>query len=101
MDFGEYPAARKKLGYFAHPGQRSGLATGSYGSIEGRVEANAPLTQSGSLLGRLNVLYRDSDDFVKDSAENRIYVAPPDAGYFTRVTPGEPRNRRFAVSRKF
>jgi iron complex outermembrane receptor protein len=53
-----------------------GLATGSYGNVEARVDANAPLTESGSLLGRLNLLYRDTDDFENFSGENRIYVAP-------------------------
>jgi iron complex outermembrane receptor protein len=52
------------------------VATGSYGLVEGSFDANAPLTGNGALLGRLNVLYRDSDDFVDFSAKNRIYVAP-------------------------
>lgn len=52
------------------------VATGSYNLIEGSVDANAPLTASGTLLGRINVLYRDADDFVGYSGENRVYIAP-------------------------
>lgn len=51
-------------------------ATGSYGLAEGSIDANAPLDASGSVLGRLNVLYRDTGDFVKFSGENRVFVAP-------------------------
>lgn len=52
------------------------LSTGSFNRKEGSVDANAPLDASGSLLGRLNVLYRDTDDFVRFSGENRLFVAP-------------------------
>jgi iron complex outermembrane recepter protein len=54
----------------------TGIATGSYGLLETAIDANAPLTQSDALLGRLNVVYRDSDDFVNFSDRQRIYVAP-------------------------
>lgn len=52
------------------------LTTGSYDRFEAAVDANAPLTASQSLLGRLNLLYRDADDFVRFSNEERIYIAP-------------------------
>jgi iron complex outermembrane receptor protein len=52
------------------------VTTGSYGLIESSIDANAPLNESGALLARMNVLYRDSDDFVDYSGENRLYVAP-------------------------
>ncbi|MFT3907625.1 MAG: TonB-dependent siderophore receptor [Steroidobacteraceae bacterium] len=52
------------------------VGTGSYNLIESSVDANSPLNDSGTLLGRLNVLYRDTDDFVKNSGENRLFIAP-------------------------
>jgi iron complex outermembrane receptor protein len=52
------------------------VATGSYDRFEAAVDANAPLTASQAVLGRLNVLYRNADDFVRYSDEERIYVAP-------------------------
>ncbi|TDU25617.1 iron complex outermembrane receptor protein [Panacagrimonas perspica] len=53
-----------------------GVATGSYGRFESTLDANAPLTASGNLLGRVNLLYRDTDDFVDYSREERVFVAP-------------------------
>lgn len=53
-----------------------GVVTGSYNLIESSIDANAPLNASHSVLGRINVLYRDADDFVDYSGENRMYVAP-------------------------
>ena len=52
------------------------LTTGSYDRFEAAVDANSPLTASQSLLGRLNLLYRAADDFVRNSDEERIYIAP-------------------------
>ena len=52
------------------------LTTGSYDHFAAAVDANAPLTASHSLLGRLNVLYRDAEDFVRFSNQERIYIAP-------------------------
>lgn len=52
------------------------LTTGSYRRFEAAVDANTPLTASQSLLGRLNLLYRNADDFVRFSSEERIYIAP-------------------------
>jgi iron complex outermembrane receptor protein len=52
------------------------VATGSYDLFAASIDANSPLNDSGSLLGRLNVLYRDADDFVDFSGENRIFIAP-------------------------
>lgn len=52
------------------------LATGSYDLIEGAVDANAPLNLSGSLSARINLVYRDSDSFVRFSGQNRLYIAP-------------------------
>lgn len=53
-----------------------GVATGSYDLREVTVDANHALTQDGSLLGRVNIVYRDSDDFVDYAHSQRIYVAP-------------------------
>lgn len=53
-----------------------GVATGSYGLREVTVDANAPLTADGALAGRLNLVYRDSDDFVDGAYAQRIYIAP-------------------------
>jgi iron complex outermembrane receptor protein len=52
------------------------ITTGSYDRIEAHVDANSPLNAWGTLLGRVNLLYRDADDFVDHSGENRVYVAP-------------------------
>lgn len=53
-----------------------GVATGSYDLREVTVDANAPLTKDGALLGRVNLVYRDSDDFVDFAHSQRIYIAP-------------------------
>lgn len=53
-----------------------GVSTGSYNLIEGTVDANAVLNNSGSVLGRVSVVFRDADDFVDYSGNNRLYVAP-------------------------
>jgi iron complex outermembrane receptor protein len=53
-----------------------GLATGSYNLAEGTVDANMRLDAAGTLLARLNLVYRDSNDFVRFSDKNRIHVAP-------------------------
>ncbi|WP_052075600.1 TonB-dependent siderophore receptor [Sphingomonas taxi] len=52
------------------------LSTGSYGLVEGAVDANAPLTRDGSWSARLNAVYRDVGSFVRNSGQNRVYVAP-------------------------
>ncbi|MGC3981997.1 MAG: TonB-dependent siderophore receptor [Steroidobacteraceae bacterium] len=52
------------------------VATGSYNLIESSVDANAMFNDNGSVLGRMNIVYRDADDFVDYSGENRLYVAP-------------------------
>jgi iron complex outermembrane receptor protein len=52
------------------------LSTGSYDLREATLDANAPLTSSDVLLGRLNLVYRDSGDFVDLASRNRLYVAP-------------------------
>jgi len=54
----------------------AGIATGSYGLIEGRVDANAPLDKDGRFLFRLNALISDQGDFVPHAAKNRLFVAP-------------------------
>lgn len=51
-------------------------STGSWDLIEGTVDANAPLNSSGTLLGRINLTYRDADSFVRNAGINRIFVAP-------------------------
>ncbi len=53
-----------------------GYAIGSYGLVENSLDANAPLGSSGEWLGRINVLFRDSDDFVKYSDNQRLFIAP-------------------------
>ncbi|KQW71752.1 TonB-dependent receptor [Phenylobacterium sp. Root77] len=53
-----------------------GVATGSYGLLETTIDANSPLLGDGALLGRLNLVYRDSDDFVDYAHSQRIYIAP-------------------------
>lgn len=53
-----------------------GLATGSYDLREATIDANAPLALDGDLTGRVNLVYRDADAFVKNSHSQRIYVAP-------------------------
>jgi iron complex outermembrane receptor protein len=52
------------------------VATGSYGLIEGRIDANVPLDSDGRFLFRLNALYSDQNDFVKHAGKNRLFVAP-------------------------
>jgi iron complex outermembrane receptor protein len=54
----------------------SSLTTGSYNHLAVAVDANAPLTVSSALLGRVNLLYRQADDFVRFANEERIYIAP-------------------------
>jgi iron complex outermembrane receptor protein len=60
----------------AEPSLDIGVATGSYDLREVTVDANRALTRDGSLLGRVNIVYRDSDDFVDYAHSQRIYVAP-------------------------
>lgn len=52
------------------------LSTGSGSLFEGAIDANGALTASGDLLGRLNVMFRDGDQFVDFSGQQRIYIAP-------------------------
>jgi iron complex outermembrane receptor protein len=52
------------------------VATGSYNLFEAALDANAPLNRDGTLLARINVLYRDAGDFIKFSGENRLFIAP-------------------------
>lgn len=53
-----------------------GLAAGAWNLREATVDANGPLGASASVLGRVNFVYRDGDDFVDFSHKHRIYVAP-------------------------
>lgn len=52
------------------------VSTGSYGLIEGTVDANAPLTRDGDLSARVVGLYRDVGSFVRFSGQNRLYIQP-------------------------
>ncbi|AUW58218.1 TonB-dependent siderophore receptor [Sphingobium sp. SCG-1] len=52
------------------------LSTGSYDLVEGVLDANTLLTDDGTLLARLNVVYRDAGSFVRNSGQNRIYASP-------------------------
>ncbi|MFT4053756.1 MAG: TonB-dependent receptor [Novosphingobium sp.] len=51
-------------------------STGSWNLVESTVDANAPLNAAGTLLGRINLTYRDADSFVRNAGINRIFVAP-------------------------
>lgn len=51
-------------------------SAGSWNAWEGTLDANAPLTSDGRVLARLSVLYRDTDSFVRNAGQNRIFVAP-------------------------
>lgn len=51
-------------------------STGSWNLVEGTVDANGSLNGDGTLLGRLNLTYRDADSFVRNAAINRIFIAP-------------------------
>lgn len=51
-------------------------STGSYGLVEGSVDANAPLNRDGTLAARVVALYRDVDSFVRFSGQNRLYLQP-------------------------
>lgn len=53
-----------------------GLATGSYDLVEGTIDANMRLDAAGTLLARLNLVYRDSNDFVRFADKNRVHIAP-------------------------
>ncbi|WP_426702764.1 TonB-dependent siderophore receptor [Rhodanobacter sp. Col0626] len=53
-----------------------GLSVGTNRFHEGRVDANSPLNASGSLLGRVNLLYREQNFFVDSSDMQRVYIAP-------------------------
>jgi iron complex outermembrane receptor protein len=53
-----------------------GVATGSYDLHEVTIDANRSLTEDGKFLGRVNLVYRDSGDFVRFASRQRIYVAP-------------------------
>jgi iron complex outermembrane receptor protein len=55
---------------------RASVSTGSWDLVEGTFDANAPLNTSGSLLARLNLVYRDADSFVRNAGINRVFVAP-------------------------
>jgi len=50
--------------------------TGSWNLVESTVDANGRLNSSGTLLGRVNLTYRDADSFVRNAGINRIFVAP-------------------------
>lgn len=52
------------------------LATGSFGVLEGKIDANAAIDGNGRFLFRLNALYSDQDDFVPFASKNRLFVAP-------------------------
>lgn len=52
------------------------VAGGSYNLFEGQIDANAPLTADGTLLGRVSALYRDQDFFVHGSGQRRVFIAP-------------------------
>lgn len=53
-----------------------GISGGSYDFKEITLDANGPLNASGTLLGRLPVVYRDQDFFVHYSGQRRIFLAP-------------------------
>ena len=49
---------------------------GSYDRYRTTLDANAPLTEDGTLLGRLNVAYTSDDTFRDHDGIDRIFVAP-------------------------
>jgi iron complex outermembrane receptor protein len=49
---------------------------GSYDRYRTTVDANAPLTEDGSLLGRLNFAYTSDDTFRDHDGIDRVFVAP-------------------------
>ena len=49
---------------------------GSYDRYRTMLDANAPLTEDGTLLGRLNVAYTSDDTFRDHDGVDRIFVAP-------------------------
>lgn len=55
---------------------RATVSTGSWDLVEGTVDANAPLNGGGTLLGRINLVYRDADSFVRNAGINRLFIAP-------------------------
>jgi iron complex outermembrane receptor protein len=52
------------------------VTSGAYNLLETRVDANAPLTAGGGLLGRVSAVFRDQDFFVNASGQRRIFIAP-------------------------
>jgi iron complex outermembrane receptor protein len=54
----------------------AGVATGSYDLFEATLDGNTALTDDGQFLGRLNLVYRNSGDFVQFAVKNRLYIAP-------------------------
>lgn len=54
----------------------AGVATGSYDMIEASIDANVPLDKNGTVLLRVNALFRDQDDFIRFAGKNRRFLAP-------------------------
>jgi len=52
------------------------VAGGSYNLFEAQIDANAPITADGTLLGRVSALYRDQDFFVHGTGQRRVFIAP-------------------------
>jgi iron complex outermembrane recepter protein len=60
----------------ADPFATLGASTGSWDLIEATVDANGALSGDKTVMGRLNLVYRDQNSFVRNAATNRIFVAP-------------------------
>lgn len=52
------------------------LSTGSWGHAAFAVDANAPLNSEGTLLARINVVYRDEGSYIANGGKNRLFIAP-------------------------
>jgi iron complex outermembrane recepter protein len=52
------------------------MSAGSYGNYQPSLDAGARLNDSGTLYGRVELLYRDRDSYVDYAGNQRAYIAP-------------------------
>ncbi|ULP70940.1 Ferrichrome outer membrane transporter/phage receptor [Nodularia sphaerocarpa UHCC 0038] len=60
----------------ATPSYEFSADVGSFNFYRGEVDLTGPLTQDKNVLYRLNLAFQDSDSFVDNVEDNRIFVAP-------------------------
>jgi iron complex outermembrane receptor protein len=60
----------------AEPGYRFDLMGGSFGTFQGALDLNAPLSGDGAFSGRTIALYRHLGDSIDFNDKERIYLAP-------------------------